>query len=401
MRKLFAILCALITILTAGSGSIAIGRYPVPDFTVKIAASALDIGGTGVAYGRVIELRHNGAANGMLIAVYEDYSVYQDSAAHPVYSSSDGGRSWEAAAFIKDLAHSGECVVKWQPEIYELPAAFGGMPEGTLLFAGVSIDINLNKTTKLQLYKSTDLGKTWGYLSTAATAGGLGSGIYEPELQLTDSGVLICYYSDETEKETHSQRIVYTTSADGSNWSGAAEVVALTNQGLRPGMPVVARLADGSWFMTYEMIGLNGEVYYKKSPDGLHWGPPCLKGHLIYALERDNLSVKKYTLACTPYCAWTPFGKNGQGTIVVTGLFVRGGTALSGEGSDYFASSDGGETWSRVRHPLPYRSGVDHAAYSNSLSFSADGKKMYSINSVPESDSDKCFITFASTNLDG
>lgn len=401
VRKLTALITALITVLITGSGSSVIGRYAAPEFTSVIAASVSDIGGTGVAYGRVIELRHNGAANGTLIAVYEDYSVYEGSAAHPVYSSTDGGRSWVPSAFIKDPSHSGECVVKWQPEIYEMPAAFGGMPEGTLLFAGVSVDINLNKTTKLMLYKSIDLGKTWDYLSTVAQAGGLGSGIYEPELQLTDSGALVCYYSDETETEAHSQRIVYKTSADGLVWSGITEVVALPLQSLRPGMPVVARLGDGSWFMTYEMIGMDGEVYYKKSPDGLRWGPPCLKGRLIYALEREGAALKKYTLACTPYCAWTPVGTGGPGTIVVTGLFVRGGTALSGGGSDYFASSDGGETWSRVRHPLPFRSGVPHAAYSNSMSFSADGKTMYSINSVPAENSDKCFITFASTKIGG
>lgn len=372
-----------------------------PDFTSAIAASALDIPGTGVAYGRVIELAHSGEANAPLIAVYEDYSVFEEGAGYPFYISRDAGRNWTLLSLLVDPVHSGECLLKWQPEIYELPRAFGSMPAGTLLFAGVCIDPARNKLTKLQLYRSADAGLTWEYLSTVATAGGIDAGIWEPELQLTDDGALVCYYSDETQKNAHSQRLVYRTSTDAMQWSSAAEVVALIDPALRPGMPGVVRLHDGSWLMTYELIGQGGLVYCKTSPDGLDWGLPYCKGTLLYALEREGFSVKKYTLACTPCCAWTPCGADERGTIVVTGMFLNGGASLTGEGADYFVSGDSGRTWRRMRHPLPYRNGVDHAAYSNSMSFSADGKTMYSINSVPLPSSSKCVMTFASTRLDG
>ena len=99
-----AFLISLIAILIAGSGGSAIGRYPVPDFTTIIAASVSDIGGTGVAYGRVIELQHNGAANGTLIAAYEDYSVYEGSA-RTRFIQAAIWHSWDSIAFIKDPVH--------------------------------------------------------------------------------------------------------------------------------------------------------------------------------------------------------------------------------------------------------------------------------------------------------
>jgi len=56
------------------------------------------------------------------------------------------------------------------PELYELPQAIGDMPAGTMLLAGNSVPGD-RSTTRMALYKSIDLGRTWTYVSTIATGG--------------------------------------------------------------------------------------------------------------------------------------------------------------------------------------------------------------------------------------
>jgi len=64
---------------------------------------------------------------------------------------------------------------------------------------------------------------------------------------------LICYYSDSRDPN-HSQKISHQASADGVNWAAAVDDVALSPSSLRPGMPVVSKLPNGSYFMTYEVV---------------------------------------------------------------------------------------------------------------------------------------------------
>jgi hypothetical protein len=94
--------------------------------------------------------------------------------------------------------------------------------------------------------------------------------VWEPFLMVAD-GRLICYYSDETDP-THSQKLVHETSADGVSWSAAVDDVALPAQRLRPGMATVARMANGSYIMTYEVVD-TGKSYFKISSNPESWSP--------------------------------------------------------------------------------------------------------------------------------
>ena len=227
-----------------------------------------------------------------------------------------------------------------------------------------------------------------------ASAGGLEEGVWEPFLLQLDDGRLVCYYSDDSD-EKYSQKIVYKTSADCENWSEAVDVVATDIFAERPGMPVVTRLGDGSYFMVYEVVDkddIDGNpVYFRHSADGLDWG-----NEKDIGTELISHNGKK-ALGSAPYCTWTPIGGE-KGTLVVSGTFMRKGK--SDTGTDLFLSNDYGESWVTIPHPIPYTQD-DHVGYSNSFAFSEDGKYMYSINNPqnPEN-TEKSKMVFAMTDFE-
>ncbi len=81
----------------------------------------------------------------------------------PVFSSSDGGASWDYIGNITDQVNG------WgldaQPALVELTEELGGYPEGTVLAAGNSWSEN---GTRIDLYSSPDKGHTWSFVSQIA-----------------------------------------------------------------------------------------------------------------------------------------------------------------------------------------------------------------------------------------
>ena len=68
-------------------------------------------------------------------------------------------------------------------------------------------------------------------------------------------------------------------------------------------------------------------------------------------------------------------------------------------GTDYFISTDGGNTWDSRPHPLPYNPSL--SGYSNSFSFSQSGKTLFAINNVQQAgDSEKALMRFARVRLE-
>lgn len=67
--------------------------------------------------------------------------------------------------------------------------------------------------------------------------------VWEPFLNLSKDGKLVCYYSDERQKENGVlQAVSFKTSSDGKNWSSLSNVAAITNKKDRPGMITVSSL---------------------------------------------------------------------------------------------------------------------------------------------------------------
>jgi len=116
-----------------------------------------------VLYPRAIELQ-----DGTLLATWENYSPEPPLVYFPIYQSTDHGRSWSELSRVKDMVNNWG--LRYQPNLLELRQAFGSFPAGTVLLAGNSIPTNLSKT-QIDVYASTDRGKSWTFVSHVAAGG--------------------------------------------------------------------------------------------------------------------------------------------------------------------------------------------------------------------------------------
>lgn len=343
-----------------------------PEFTSVISTPG------EAAYAKIICLENNGEDNGTLLVTYEQFERQEEGLVFPVYRSTDEGKSWEHISNVPCLEGE-KNFKKWQPHIYELPTKVGDMEAGTILLAGNSFN---DRETKFQLYKSNDLGESWEYISTIVTAKSFGEGVWEPNLIATDDGTLLCFFADETENQAHSQKLSYRSSKDGVTWSESVDVVALTDQSKRPGMPSVTRYYDGSYILAYEVVNEAGNPnYVSYSKDGMDWGNVTVKGNRAITAEYKDEVIEHYSIGCSPVLAWSPAGKDEKGTLVMSGMYMSLGQAIEGK-SDYFVSYDGGVNWERIKHPIPYFRDDVREAYSNGMTFSNDGKKLYTVNTI-------------------
>lgn len=215
--------------------------------------------------------------SGKLLASFEDNSQTRETQNFPIYSSTDNGKTWSKTSSVSYTGPRQGWINWTNPYFYVLPQAIGNMPAGTVLLSGIASPADLSQTAVV-LYKSNDNGVTWSYVSEVALGGGQwGSSnatpVWEPFL-LVANNKLITYYSDERDKANHNQKIVHQTSIDGLSWGSVVEDVALSDPNLRPGMPIIAKMANGQYMMVYEMIGLtNTPNNYKISSNPESWNP--------------------------------------------------------------------------------------------------------------------------------
>lgn len=218
----------------------------------------------GALYARAAQ-----TSNGNMYATFEQYTTGVSS--FPIFESTNNGETWTKVGDVKDT-HKG-VGMRWEPQLYELPQAIGTMPAGTLLCAGLVLPYD-RSFCEIDLYKSNDAGRTWTYISTIAEGKAAYPGndpVWEPFLMVANNK-LICYYSDERDN-AHSQKLVHQTTTDGIHWSSVVNDVALADSSQRPGMSVVAKMPDGNYIMTYEIVGKPGGAYYKISSNPESWNP--------------------------------------------------------------------------------------------------------------------------------
>lgn len=283
----------------------------------------------GTLYARAMQ-----ASDGTMYATFEQYS--SGTPVFPIFKSTDNGKTWSQVGSVQDTKHG--YGMRYQPFLYELPQTIGNLSKGTLLCAGNCIPNDLS-STEIDLYASTDKGRTWTYVSTIATGGAANpNGSYDPVWEpflLVANNKLICYYSDESDP-AHNQKIVHKTTTDGKNWSSVVNDVALSNSSLRPGMPVVAKMANGKYIMTYEIVGeTNLPCKYKISSNPESWNPT------------DEGTA--FATGGSPYCAVMPNGR------VVASAYGSGDIYVNnnnGTGSWYHVTSKVGAAYSRCLVPL-------------------------------------------------
>lgn len=271
-----------------------------------------------VLYARAMQTSNQASSsnNGKLYVTFEQYS--SGTPVFPIYESLNSGQTWSLVGNVTDTVNG--YGMRYQPFLYELPQAIGGMAKGTLLCAGNSIPSDLSKT-KIDIYKSTNLGRTWTFVSSVATGGradpnGSYDPVWEPFL-LVANNKLICFYSDETDA-AHNQKIVHKTSSDGVTWGSVVNDVALGTS-LRPGMPVIAKMPNGNYIMTYEVVGLSGNpCNYQISSNPESWS----------ASSRGTT----FGSGGSPYVTVMPNGKivlgtYGTGSVYVNAYNMTGGIA--------------------------------------------------------------------------
>ncbi|KAE9987900.1 hypothetical protein EG328_001327 [Venturia inaequalis] len=242
-----------------------------------------------------------------LLATWEDYGP--EPPYFPIYQSRDAGRTWSEIGRVKDQKWGWG--LRYQPFLYELPVEYGGYPAGTILAAGSAIPEDLS-ATQLELYASTDKGRTWNFVSHVARGGRAipnndETPVWEPFLMMY-AGKLVYYYSDQRRNDTHGQLLDHQVSSDLRTWDAPVDDVVDPLQNGRPGMPTIAKLPNGKYIMTYE--------WFNSAPD--------------YALVSKDGTVPNGS----PYVVWTPAG-GANGTIVVScgqrsEVFINRGLAAPG-----------------------------------------------------------------------
>jgi len=326
-------------------------------------------------YPRAIRLEHNGAANGRIIASVVTFS--QNNGLGAIYESTNDGSSFTQVGTIADWQSAGGrglCCAT----LYELPQRVGKLQAGTLLWAASTGQDTPNRRMAIRVWKSKDRGRDWSYLSTIAAAPNT-RGLWEPEFSVAADGKLVCHYADETDSR-FSQKLVSVRTSNGRNWINYNHTVASSLPSDRPGMPVVRKLPNGTYFMSYEICIPDGQfrcaVHYRTSADGWNWGEPTFSG-----IRPETADGKYFKHA--PTIAWSsspaPTGK-----ILLIGqiLYNANGTTAAGNGRTIFTNTNNGAgTWTEIAAPVAVVNPFDNYCpnYSSTLLPSIDGENVFEI----------------------
>ena len=345
-------------------------------------------------YPRVVRLSNSAtpANNGRIVASVVAFPGGNGEA--QIFGSDNGGTSFTRIGTVNDpLFARGLCC----GGLYELPRQIGTMPAGTLLWAGSVGGTTPAQPMQLRIYRSTDRGATWSYLSNCATGAvnrGTEDGLWEAEFTVAADGSLVCFYSDET-VPGFSQMIQRVTSTDGVTWSAPVRVVASGVTADRPGMAIVTKLPSGRYFMTFELCGPAGcTVFYKTSPDGLDWGSASNVG------TRVETEDGRWFLH-TPTNTWAPVPGTPNGRIFVNGQILSSASGVSsGNGRTIFYndSVDGSGKWKTLTAPVAVPGAANNPCqnYSSPLLVSTDGRTILGLASDYDGSVCKTFFGTAS-----
>lgn len=355
----------------------------------------------GATYSRIICLKNSGSANGTLLCTYDqlkNVSVPMNDGAvvskqvYPIYRSEDGGNSWQLIANVYDKEYG--LLRTSQPCLYELPQRVGDMPAGTILLAGNIFDDDPYTQSRIVIYKSTDGGYTWSFLSEVDHGGpciydpsttSATTTVWEPFLGLSESGDLVCYYSDERQKaDGVLQAVSFRVSSDGVNWGKLSNVAAIGNTSDRPGMITVTALPNGKYMATYEMVNRpsisnnNAVVYCKFSDDGVTWNADSLGTRVALADGRG--------IGSSPYVKWIDAG-GPNGMVVISAKWGTDSADNISGGQNFYVNYNLGEgPWERLPMAVTYDyndlAGGYFSGFSQSFDVSPDNSVLYQATNV-------------------
>jgi hypothetical protein len=353
----------------------------------------------GQAYVTLVRLAHQpkAADNGRILIAFEANGME----GIPIWESRDEGASWQFVMNSIDPAKPdhAKCNLHWQPHLTEMPRTVGSLKAGTILLSASSVcngDTGRMASMQLQLYGSTDQGRSWQFRGAVAD-GTAELPVWEPHLWVLDDGKLVTYYSSETHKrDGFNQLLSHKVSSDGGKtWGPEVYDTAMPGGVERPGMVIVDRLPDHRYVYSYEDVQgpVNGQVHVKFSADGLHWGDPADPGTPVQAAGGE------YPINC-PTVSWFPIG-GPDGVLVVSARGGAGGGDPSGR-SFFWNNNNGKGPWWEV--PAPVQKLMNgRSGWTQALMRKADGKFLHVTSSAsPEAPNNpsKNQILFASGALD-
>ncbi|GAA3545051.1 sialidase family protein [Nonomuraea rosea] len=359
--RLLTALALIGTCLVALAGPMSGAASAAPAGQVLYAPNLTTYPQGDASYPRAVRLDHDGSANETMLATFARRNHNAPSSL-PIYRSVDGGNTWTANPISTITSHTAGWGIG-APVLYEVPRTANGLNQGDLLASGTAWANGDYTAQKVEVFKSTDHGVTWTYLSNCTQTSGLpntiGHGIWEPWFLLAPNNTLACFISDErpANSSTNNQVIGhYTSTNGGQTWSSTlTQDVAFPADNLaRPGMSIVTGLPNGTFLMAYELCrdATNAdhacEVYTKTSADGLSWGSGA--GTLVRTSDQRELLH-------TPYVAWLP-GGGANGTLLLSGQRVVAGptgnkTVLGESGQVLFANTNlGVGAWTEIEAPV-------------------------------------------------
>lgn len=370
----------------------------------------------GATYARIICLKHSGSSNGTLLCTYDQLKNVSvsvngktvDKQVYPIYKSTDGGDNWQLISNVYDKEYN--LLRTSQPCLYELPVKVGDMPAGTILLAGNIFDDSPHTVSRIVIYKSTDGGYTWSFLSEVDNGGpcvydpsttSTTTTVWEPFLGMSKDGKLVCYYSDERQKaDGVLQAVSFKTSSDGKNWSSLSNVAAIPNRSDRPGMITVTELPNGKYMATYEMVNRpsisknNAVVYCKFSEDGVTWDADSLGTRVALADGRG--------IGSSPYVKWIDAG-GPNGMVIVSAKWGTDSNDNISGGQNFYVNYNLGEgPWERLPMAVTYDyndlAGGYFSGFSQSFDVSPDNTMLYQATNVENFNNSKK-INGASYNL--
>lgn len=311
---------------------------------------------------------------------------------YPIYRSTDNGENWELIANVYDKEYN--LLRTSQPCLYELPQQVGEMPAGTILLAGNIFDDSPYTQSRIVIYKSLDGGETWSFLSEVDNGGpciydpsvtSTTTTVWEPYLGLSEDGKLVCYYSDERQKEDGVlQAVSLKASSDGINWGEESNVAAIPNQKDRPGMITVTELPNGKYMATYEVVNRpsisvnNAVVYCKFSEDGVTWDADSLGTRVALSDGRG--------IGSSPYVKWIDAG-GPNGMVVISAKWGTDSEDNISGGQNFYVNYNLGEgPWERLPMAVTYDyndlSGGYFSGFSQSFDVSPDNTILYQATNV-------------------
>lgn len=326
----------------------------------------------GASYPRVIRLEHSGPADGRVLA---SVGTVDGSALGIIMESTDDGATFQQVGSIADpegAGGRGMCC----GTLFELPSPVGDMPAGTLLWAatvGYKVPDAERHTTQ-RLWISRDVGRTWTFRSDIATSPNQYNA-WEPDFSVAEDGRLVALFSDESDKPNHDQKLVQVRSTDGLVWTDYRETVKNADFFVRPGMAGVRRLADGTYFLVYEVCNLAEpmcSVYFRTSADGWDYGDPLDLGTSVRTA--DGKWVRH-----TPTITVSPTGA----IVLAAEMLVNAdGSKADGNGRTLLVNDDNGQgPWREIPAPVEVPAPDNHGCmnFSPSLLASTDGATVLEI----------------------